>query len=99
MIKFIVKALGWVYLVILLDLWTKKVVGWQISLRSRSEDWKRAIDKAINREFPEGVRGAGLKLISDNGSQPTATSFMRDMATLRIAEISPPTTSRRGIRY
>jgi transposase InsO family protein len=43
---------------------------------------------AIQREFPGGVRGNGLKLISDNGSQPTATSFMRDMATLGI-EHSP----------
>ena len=30
------------------------------------------------------MRCRGLKLISDNGSQPTATSFMRDMATLGI---------------
>jgi len=42
---------------------------------------------AIQREFPGGVRGSGLKLISDNGSQPTATSFMRDMATLGIEQI------------
>ncbi len=39
---------------------------------------------AIMREFPEGVRGSGLKLISDNGSQPTAASFMRDMIELGI---------------
>jgi len=42
---------------------------------------------AIQKEFPGGVRGSGLKLISDNGSQPTATSFMRDMATLGIEQI------------
>ncbi len=29
----------------------------------------------------------GLKLISDNGSQPTSLSFMKDMATLDIEEI------------
>lgn len=87
MTKFIVKALGWVYLVIVLDWYTKKVVGWQISLRSKTEDWKRAMDMALNREFPEGVRGAGLKLVSDNGSQPTSPSFMKDMATLGIEQI------------
>ncbi len=85
--KFIVHALGWVYLVIVLDWYTKKIVGWNISLRSKTVDWKQAMDMAINREFPEGVRGAGLKLISDNGSQPTATSFMKDMATLGIDQI------------
>lgn len=87
MTKFIVNGVGWVYLVIVLDWYTKKVVGWDISLRSKTEDWKRAMDMAINREFPDGVRGAGLKLVSDNGSQPTATSFMKDMATLGIEQI------------
>lgn len=43
---------------------------------------------AIQGEFPEGVRGSGLYLISDNGSQPTSTSFMRDMANLGIKQIS-----------
>lgn len=42
---------------------------------------------AIKREYPEGVRGNGLKLISDNGSQPTSTSFMKDMTTLGIEQI------------
>ncbi len=42
---------------------------------------------AFEKEFPKGVRGSGLKLISDNGSQPTSVSFMRDMATLGIEQI------------
>ena len=87
MTKFIVNALGWVYLVLVLDWYTKKVVGWHISLRSKTADWKRALDMAVNREFPAGVRDAGLKLVSDNGSQPTSVSFMRDMASLGIEQI------------
>jgi transposase InsO family protein len=62
-------------------------VGWDLSLRSRASDWKRALEMAIQGEFPQGVRGRGLKLISDNGSQPTSVSFMRDMATLGIEQI------------
>lgn len=85
--KFIVNVLGWVYLGIVLDWFTKKVVGWYVSLRSKAADWKCAMDMAINREFPYGVRGAGLNLISDNGSQPTAMSFMKDMANLEIEQI------------
>lgn len=87
MTKFMINALGWVYLVIVLDWYTKKIVGWHISLRSKTVDWKQAMDRAINREFSEGVRGAGVKLISDNGSQPTSVSFMRDMRTLDIKQI------------
>ncbi len=85
--KFMVNALGWVYLVIVLNWWAKKIVRWDIALRSKTEDWKRAIDTALTREFPEGVRGCELKLISDNGSQPMSVSFMRDMATLGIEQI------------
>lgn len=45
------------------------------------------MEMVIEREFPEGARGRGLKLISDNGSQPISVSFMRDMATLGIEQI------------
>jgi len=87
MTKFMVASLGWVYLIIVLDWFTKKIVGWDLSLRGRSEEWKRALEMALEREFPDGVRGKGLKLISDNGSQPTSVSFMRDMRTLGIEQI------------
>ncbi len=76
--KFMIPVIGWTYLVIVLDWYTKKIVSWDIALRSKTEDWKRALEMAVNSEFSEGVRGNGLKLISDNGSQPTSTSFMRD---------------------
>ncbi|MEO0075363.1 MAG: IS3 family transposase [candidate division WOR-3 bacterium] len=87
MTKFIINGLGWVYLVIVLDWYTKKVVGWDISLRSKSSDWQRALSMAVNREFSDGVRGKGLKLISDNGSQPTSVSFMKETANLEIEQI------------
>ena len=87
MTKVMIPSLGWAYLVIVLDWYTKKIVGWDISIRSKAEDWKRALEMGINTEFPEGVRGQGLSLISDNGSQPTSTSFMKDMASLEIEQI------------
>lgn len=87
MTKSLIHGLGWVYLVIVLDWYTKKIVGWDISLRSRTEEWKRAIGMAVNREFPGGVRGKGLRLVSDNGSQPTSTGFMKEMKTLEIEQI------------
>ena len=58
-----------------------------ISLRSRSEDWLRALEMGVNKKFPDGVRGKGLSLISDNGSQPTSRSFMGRMAILGIEQI------------
>jgi transposase InsO family protein len=85
MTKFLISSLGWIYLVIVLDWFTKRIVGWDISLRSKACDWQRAL--APNNEFSEGVRGCGLKLISDNGSQPTSITFMKDMTTLGIEQI------------
>jgi len=38
MTKFLIPVLGWVYLVVVLDWYTKKVVGWDLSLRSRASD-------------------------------------------------------------
>lgn len=72
---------------IVLDRFTKNTVGWNLSLRSQAAEWKQALGMAIEREFPEGVRGSRLCLISDNGSQPTSSSFIRDMATLGIKQI------------
>jgi len=57
-----IPSIGWVYLVVVLDWDTKKIVGWNLSLRSRSLEWREAMDFAIQKEFPEGVRGKELKL-------------------------------------
>jgi transposase InsO family protein len=87
MTKFIIDGLGWVYLVIVLDWYTKKIVGWDMALRSKTAEWRRALDMALNREFPNGVRDQGLNLVSDNGSQPTSVAFMRGTAELGINQI------------
>ncbi|WP_447972778.1 IS3 family transposase [Nitrospira sp. Kam-Ns4a] len=87
MTKFLIPALGWAYLVVVLDWYTKKIVGWDLALRSRRQEWEAALAQAVQAEFPNGVRGAGLKLVSDNGSQPTATGFMAAMSLLGIEQV------------
>lgn len=87
MTKFLIPALGWAYLVVVLDWYTKKIVGWDLSLRSRRQEWEAALAMGLQAEFPQGVRGAGLKLMSDNGSQPTATGFMAAMNVLGIEQV------------
>jgi len=52
-----------------------------------SREWLEALEKRLNREFPEGVRGHGLKLMSDNGSQPTSLSFMKACFNLEVHQI------------
>jgi transposase InsO family protein len=87
MTKFLIPALGWAYLVVVLDWYTRKIVGWNLALRSRRQEWEAALAQAVQAEFPNGVRGAGLKLVSDNGSQPTATGFMTAMSLLGIEQV------------
>jgi transposase InsO family protein len=87
MTKFLIPALGWAYLVIVLDWYTKKVVGWDLALRSRRQEWEAALAMGLEAEFPEGVREAGLHLVSDNGSQPTATGFRAAMSVLGIEQV------------
>jgi putative transposase len=75
---------GWVYVVVALDWYTKKVVGHYSGKRARGREWLEALERGVNREFSEGVRGNGLHLMSDNGSQPTSLGFMRACRALGV---------------
>ena len=45
---------------------------------------QEASEDVVMQEFPHGVRGQRLKLISDNGCQPSSRSFLNVTATLNI---------------
>jgi transposase InsO family protein len=75
---------GWVYIVIVLDWYSKKVVGHYAGTQATSCHWLDALDKALNRQFPGGVRGHDLHLMSDNGSQPTSLRFMKACSSLKV---------------
>ncbi len=78
---------GWAYLVVVNDWFTKKILGAFVADRSRAPDWLEAVNQAVCRQFPRGIREAEtleLNLMSDNGSQPTSLSFMRQCRALGI---------------
>jgi transposase InsO family protein len=75
---------GWVYIVIVLDWYSKKVVGHYSGSQATSRHWLEALDKALNRQFPDGVRGHDLHLMSDNGSQPTSLRFIKACSSLKV---------------
>jgi len=87
--KCIIPGLGWAYLVVVLDWFSRKVMGWRLSVRCRTQEWREAMEEAVLQEFPNGVGGQGLKLIviSDNGCQPSSKSFLKMTATLDIEQI------------
>ena len=59
----VISKTGWVYVVIVLDWYTKKIVGHYSGKQARTAEWLEALEKGLNREFPAGVRGQGLKLM------------------------------------
>ena len=65
MTKFLLGSSGWCYLIVVLDWYTKELVGWKLSLPAKASELKEAVDRALCRKFPFGVRGQGLNLISD----------------------------------
>jgi putative transposase len=77
MTKVMIDGFGWMYIVVVLDWYTKKIVGYYAGMQCRSRHWLEALDMAVNRQFPDGVREKQLHLMSDNGSQPTSMGFMK----------------------
>jgi len=88
MTKVMIAPEGWVYVVIVIDWHTKKVVGHYAGAQSKSWHWLIALNRAVNRQFPRGIRETPhhLHLMSDNGCQPTSEGFMRAAASLGIKQ-------------
>jgi len=86
MTKVMVEGFGWIYIVAVLDWYTKKIVGYYSGMECRARHWLRALDMAVNNQFPGGAYGQELKLMSDNGSQPTSLSFMKSCRAMGITQ-------------
>ena len=86
MTKVMVNDFGWMYIVVVLDWYTKKIVGYYAGMQCRGIHWLEALNEGVKQQFPDGVRGQGLHLMSDNGSQPTSLSFMQTCRCLDIQQ-------------
>jgi putative transposase len=87
-ITYIPTGEGWLYLAVILDLFTRKVVGWAMRDHMRAELTIAALTMAIQRRRP----GVGLVHHSDRGSQYAAGDY-RDI--LQAAAITQ-SMSRKG---
>lgn len=70
-ITYIATLEGWLYLAAVIDLFTRKVVGWSMSERIDSRLVVDALEMAVSRELPASsqLSGAGLVAHSDRGVQ------------------------------
>jgi putative transposase len=80
----VMTELGWAYVVLVLDWYTKKIVGYHCGPTATAREWLAALDQGLNRQFPDGVRNRQLHLMSDNGSQPTSVRFMKVCSVLEV---------------
>src|SRR5918997_6364389 len=82
---------GWLYLAAVLDLATRKIVGWAMRDHLRSELATAALLMAIQRQRP----GPGLIHHSDRGSQYAAEAYAQQLALMG----AKPSMSRTGCCY
>lgn len=86
MTKVMIEGSGWVYIVIVIDWYTKKVVGHYSDLQSKTQHWLEALNEGVNKQFPYGVREKNLHLMSDNGCQPTSSQFLKATQAMGITQ-------------
>lgn len=80
-ITYLATAQGWVYLAVVLDLFSRKIVGWAIGDSLGTELVTTALRAAI-----ESRRPAGKQLLhhSDRGSQYTSDAYQQTLRTMGI---------------
>lgn len=86
MTQFLLSGGQKLFLVLVLDIFLRRIVGWHLSHRCRAQEWLEALDMALLAEFPTGTRAQELTLRLDNGCQPTSNRFQD---ALKYCEVIP----------
>ncbi len=75
-ITYLATSQGWLYLAVLLDLHSRRVVGWAMENTLEQDLTRQALERALALRQPS----AGLLHHSDRGSQYAATDYQRQLA-------------------
>lgn len=75
-ITYIPTAQGWLYLAVVLDLFSRRVVGWSMAAHTRTQLTLDALQMALSRRQP----APGLLFHSDRGVQYTAEAYQQRLA-------------------
>ena len=73
---------GWLYLAVVLDAWSRRIVGWAMATHMEAELVGAALDMAIRRRQPK----EGVVHHSDQGSQYTSLAFGKHCREAGIAQ-------------
>jgi putative transposase len=80
-ITYLPTAAGWVYLAVVLDLFSRKVVGWSLGHSLATELVSDALRAAIESRRPDGGQ---LLHHSDRGCQYTSAAYQQTLRTMGI---------------
>jgi transposase InsO family protein len=69
---------GWLYLTVIIDLWDRKIIGWNISTDMYAENVCAALKMAVINRLPK----SGLIFHSDRGVQYCSEEFRRTLKSL-----------------
>ena len=86
MTKVLVEGVGWVYIVLVLDWYTQKSVGYYAGTPCTARHWRMALDMAGQGQCPDGAQGHAVSLMSDNGGQPPSRAFLEACRILGIPQ-------------
>ena len=75
-ITYLKTAEGWMYLAVVMDLYSRRIIGWSIDKRMTTSLISRALIKAYNIRRP----GRGVVFHSDRGSQYTSKLYRKLLA-------------------
>ncbi|WP_370589786.1 IS3 family transposase [Thermoactinomyces sp. CICC 10523] len=77
---------GWGYLFAVIDAYDKEIVGYSFSRFCRTDELLSAVNQALEKRFPQGVKGRGLMIRSDNGCQMTSCRYVKALQDAGIKQ-------------
>ena len=81
-LTYVATAEGWLYVCVILDLYSRRVVGWSMSQSMATDMVLRAFWMAVNNRKPAD----GLIFHSDRGVQYASTAFRKVLASCRMRQ-------------
>ena len=83
------------FLVVVIDCYTRQIVGWTLDRRCRASEWVAAVRQALEGQgLTEKLESGFLVLRSDNGAQPCAKRFVEFLGQRELQPNTPVTTPR-----
>ena len=61
-----IEGFGWVSIVLGQDWYSRKIIGYYAGTPCTARHGLEALEMAVTRQFPDGARGQGASLMSDN---------------------------------